>query len=150
MSLFDIAAGLVLLVSALVGWFRGGTREVAGFAALIIATVVAFFALRFTGPVARHAIRTAWVANLVAVLCVFAAVYVLLRVIASSLTRRIHQTSGLGGLDRLVGGGIGVVRALVVLGLANLIIVAVTPPDRMPHWMTGAMLCRPAWLRPRR
>jgi membrane protein required for colicin V production len=140
MSLFDLAAGLVLVVSVLVGWVRGAAREVATVAALIIAAVVALAALRFSGPVARHAIHTPWLANIAAVLIVFAAVYIVLRVMAGALTRQIHQTSGLGGLDRVVGAGFGAARALVVLGLANLTVNAIMPADRMPPWISGALL----------
>jgi membrane protein required for colicin V production len=140
MSLFDLAAGLVLIVSALVGWIRGASREVATVAAIVIAAVVAIAALRFTGPVARHAIATPWIANIAAILVVFVAVYIVLRVLAAALTRQLHQTSGLGGLDRTVGAGFGVARALVLLGLANLTINAIVPPDRMPGWISGAWL----------
>jgi membrane protein required for colicin V production len=140
MSLFDLAAGLVLVVSVLVGWLRGATREVTTVAALIAAAIVAVFALRFSGPIARHAIHTPWLANIVAILVVFVAVYILLRVLAGAVTRRIHQTSALGGVDRTIGAGFGAARALVVLGLANLTINAIMPPDRMPTWISGAML----------
>jgi membrane protein required for colicin V production len=140
MSLFDLAAGLVLIISVLVGWIRGAAREVATVAALIIAAVVALFALRFSGPIARHAISTPWLANIAAILLVFAAVYILLRVMAGALTQRIHQTSGLGGLDRMVGAGFGAARALVLLGLVNLTINAIVPADRMPSWISGALL----------
>ena len=140
MNLFDLAAGLLLIVSVLIGWIRGAAREVATVAALIVAAVVALFALRFSGPVARHAIHTPWLANIAAILIVFAAVYVLLRVAAAALTRQIHQTSGLGGLDRMVGAGFGAARALVVLGLANLTVNAIMPADRMPPWISGALL----------
>lgn len=139
-SLFDLAAGLVLVVSGLVGWIRGGTREIATVLAFVLAAIIALFALRFSGPIARHAIHTVWLANIAAILIVFAAVYILLRVIASALTRRIHQTSGLSGVDRALGAGFGLVRALVFLGLANLTINAVTPPERMPKWISGAYL----------
>jgi membrane protein required for colicin V production len=140
MSLFDLAAGLVLIVSVLVGWIRGATREVTTVAALVLAAVLSLFALRFSGPIARHAISTPWLANIAAILLVFAALYVLLRVIAGAVTRRLHQTSGLGGVDRAVGAGFGAARALVVLGLANLTITAIVPADRMPAWISGALL----------
>jgi membrane protein required for colicin V production len=139
MSLFDLGAGAVLVVSALVGWLRGGSREVAGVAALIVAAVSGFAALRFTGPIARAAIHPAWLANLAAILIVFAAVYVLLRTVAAAITRRIHQTS-LGSVDRAMGAGFGLARAFVALGLINMMMVAVTPPERMPAWITGAFL----------
>lgn len=140
MSLFDLAAGLLLGVSALVGWFRGASREVATVAALAIAAIGAMFTLRYTGPVARHAIHTPWLANFAAVLIVFTAVYVVLRIAASTATRRIRQTRGLGEIDRAIGAGFGVLRAFVVLGLAYLTINAVMPPERMPLWIKGAML----------
>lgn len=140
LGLFDLAAGLVLIVSALVGWIRGASREVATVAALAIAAVVAIFGLRFTGPIARHAIATPWIANIAAILIVFAAVYILLRVLASAVSRRIHHGSGLGGVDRIVGAGFGVARALVILGLANLTIRAIVPQDRMPAWISDAWL----------
>jgi membrane protein required for colicin V production len=139
-SLFDLFAGLLIIASALVGWIRGGTREVATVAALVLGLVIAFFALRFTGPIARHAIHTAWLANITAILVVFVFVYILLRVMASALGRRIHETAVLGTADRVIGTGFGLLRALVVLGLLNLLITAATPPDRMPKWISGAAL----------
>jgi membrane protein required for colicin V production len=140
MSLFDLAAGLVLIVSAAVGWIRGATREVTTVAALVAAAVVAMLALRFTAPLARGAIHTPWLANIAAILIVFTAVYIVLRVAAGAMTRGIHRTRGLSEVDRAVGAGFGVARALVVLGLAYLTINAVTPPERMPVWIKGAVL----------
>jgi membrane protein required for colicin V production len=138
MSLFDLAAGLVLVVSVLVGWIRGATREVTTVAALVLAAVFALFALRYTGPVARHAIHTLWLANIAAILMVFAAVYIILRVAAGALTRGIHRTSALGGFDRMIGAGFGAARALILLGLVNLTLTSVTPTDRIPPWISGA------------
>src|SRR5690606_35589207 len=43
-------------------------------------------------------------------------------------------------LDRTVGLGFGLIRALVVLGAFQLMLVAATPPERMPAWITGASL----------
>lgn len=140
MTLFDLAAGLVLLVSALVGWIRGGTREVSTVVAFILAAVVALFSLRFTGAIARHAIHTVWLANVVALLLVFVLAYILLRVSASALSRRMQQTTALGTIDRIIGVGFGLLRALVVLGLFNLLITAATPPERIPPWIRGATL----------
>ena len=140
MSLFDLAAGLVLVVSALVGWFRGGVREVAAVFALTLAAVGAMFALRITGPIARHALHPAWLANLAAILIVLVALYLVLRVLASAISRRLHAEGALGGLDRTAGAGVGLARGLVVLGLANLALGALTPADRSPEWVRAARL----------
>ena len=139
MTVFDYAAVVVLLVSGLAGMVRGATREISTVVALVVAATVAASTLRFTGPLAGRLIHTEWIANTAAVLCVFVLTYIVLRLIGGVLTRGVQQTS-LSGLDRLLGVGIGAVRALVVLGGFVLLIRAVTPPERMPAWVSDARL----------
>lgn len=136
---FDYAAGLLLLLSGLVGFVRGATREVTTVVALVLAAVSSVFALRLTGPLARHVIHPAWLANSAAVLGGFMVVYVILRLMGGALTKTVRQTS-LSGLDRVLGLGIGLVRALVVLGGFIMLLKAATPPERMPSWITTAAL----------
>jgi membrane protein required for colicin V production len=136
---FDYAAGLLLLVSGLFGFARGATHEITTVLALVAASILAVAALRFTGPLALHAIHTPWLAKAAAVLLTFIVVYIVLRMIGGALTRGVKQTS-LSGLDRMLGFGVGLVRALVALGGFILLIDAATPPERMPAWITGAKL----------
>ena len=139
MSLFDIIAGLVLIVSAIVGLARGATREVTTVIAFVAAAIIAVFALRYTGPVARHMVATPWMANVAALLVTFVAAYVVLRLIAGMLTRGVQRTV-LSGPDRILGCGIGVARGLIAVGAVLLLVDAATPPERMPTWITGAKL----------
>ncbi|MGA0601170.1 CvpA family protein [Caulobacter sp. KR2-114] len=139
MSLFDVVAGLVLIVSGLIAFIRGATREVTTVLAFIAAIFVAVYGLRFSGPIARHAIHTAWIANTAAVLLLFVFAYILFRVIGGALTQKVRQTA-LSGLDRLLGLGIGLVRGAVVVGAFTLLINAATPPERMPAWIKDAKL----------
>jgi len=136
---FDYAAGLLLLVSGLFGFARGATHEITTVLALVAAAILSVAALRFTGPLALHAIHTPWLATAAAVLLTFILVYAVLRLIGGALTRGVKQTS-LSGLDRLLGFGVGLVRALVAMGGFILLIDAATPPERMPAWITGAKL----------
>ncbi len=139
MTLFDIMAGLTLAISGLMGFVRGATREVTTVIALVLAAMVAVFGLRITGPLARHFITTPWIANVAALLVLFVAVYVVLRLIGGVLTRSVQSTV-LSGPDRVLGLAIGVVRGLVAIGAFILLINAATPPERMPPWITGARL----------
>lgn len=140
MTLFDVIAGLILIVSALVGFARGALREVTTVVALVAAAFVALVALRFTGPLARTAIHPAWAATVAALIIVFLAVYVALRVLGASLTRSVHNVSALGGVDRAVGGAFGLVRGLFALGVLVVLFNMVTPPERAPAWITKAAL----------
>jgi membrane protein required for colicin V production len=136
---FDYAAGLVLAVSGLFGFARGATHEITTVVALLVAAILALAALRITAPLALHAIHTPWLAKAVAVLIVFILLYAVLRMLGGMMTRSVRQTS-LSGLDRLLGLGVGLVRAVVVMGGFILLIDAATPPERMPRWITGARL----------
>jgi len=130
MSLFDIIAGLVLFVSAIIGLSRGATREVTTVIAFVAAAVIAVFALRYTGPLARHMVATPWMANVAALLVAFVVAYLALRAIGGMLIRGVQGTV-LSGPDRILGGGIGVARGLVAVGAVLLLIDAATPPERM-------------------
>lgn len=138
MTLFDIIAVLILGVSILVGFVRGAMREVATVVAFVLAVIVAILALRLTGPLARAAVHPAWAATGVALVVVFLAAYIALRVLASNLMRSVHNVRALGMLDRIVGSGFGLVRGLVVLGVFYLAFNLAPPPTGTPGWIANA------------
>jgi membrane protein required for colicin V production len=140
MTAFDVIALLVLLISGAVGFFRGGAREVVTVLALVLAMAIAVLSLRLLGPAARHAIHPALLANSAAMLLAFVVAYALLWMAGRALTRGIRQTEALSGLDRAVGVGFGLVRALVLLGAFSLLISFATPAERAPHWIKNAAL----------
>lgn len=140
MTLFDIIALSLLAVSGIAGFVRGGAREMVTVLALIGAAIVSVYALRYTGPLARQAIDPDWTANVAAILVVFVVVYIVLRLTGGGLAKTIQATEVLGFLDRSVGLGFGLLRALVVLGAFNLAFNAATPADRVPQWISGAAL----------
>lgn len=139
MTNFDYAAGLLLLLSGLFGFVRGATREITTVVALVVGAVLAVVALPLTRPLTLHLVHTEWLATAAAVLVTFVLVYALIRLAGGVLTRGVRQTS-LSGLDRLLGFGVGLVRAVVLLGGFVLLLDAATPPERMPTWVTQAKL----------
>jgi membrane protein required for colicin V production len=138
-TFFDLVVLLLLGVSGLVGFVRGATREVVTVFAFLGGALVALFALRFTGPIARAAIDPDVAGLAAAWIVVFLAVYILLRVMGASLTKRIHQTKALGSVDRFAGIAVGLVRALVLIGVFHLVLHAATPASRLPEWLTGSV-----------
>ncbi|WP_269716820.1 CvpA family protein [Caulobacter sp. NIBR2454] len=140
MTAFDVIAILILLVSGAIGFARGAMRELVTMGALLVAGAVAIFGLRLTGPVFRSFIDPAWAGTTAAVLVVFVLLYILLRLIGANLTQRIHAAQSLGMLDRSIGVGFGLIRALVVLGAFNLVFHAATPEERTPRWVTNSVM----------
>ena len=140
MTLFDIIALLILGVSMLVGFVRGALGEVATVVSFVLAVLISIFGLRFTGPLARAAVHPAWAATGVALVVVFLAAYIALRVAASGLTRSVHSTRALGTIDRVVGAGFGALRGLVALGVLYLLLNLAPSPNGTPEWVAGAKL----------
>ncbi|MET3527322.1 MULTISPECIES: CvpA family protein [Phenylobacterium] len=138
MPWFDIVVLSILLASAALGFFSGATREMVRALSFVLAAVIAIYGLRWTAPLARESIDPDWLASVVAGLVVFVVVYATLRITGGAMVRGVHNTHVLGVLDRTIGLGFGVLRALVVLGALHLAFEAATPPDRVPKWMTGA------------
>jgi membrane protein required for colicin V production len=120
MQAFDIIAGLVLLTSIVAGLLRGAVREVFGVMSFVVAAVVSLAALRISGPVFRGFIDPAWMGTLVAMLAVFGLLCLALRLLGARMTRQVQDHQAFGALDRGIGAGFGLIRALVVLGMFNL------------------------------
>jgi membrane protein required for colicin V production len=138
MTLFDLIVLGMLGLSALVGFVRGAVREVVTVAAFALASLVSIVSLRFTRGLAESAVEPDWAAPAVAVVIVFVIVYIALRVLGARLTETV-QKSALGPVDRAAGLGVGLVRGLLVLGVFHLVFHAVTPADRVPRWISGAV-----------
>jgi membrane protein required for colicin V production len=137
---FDLIAILILAASGLMGFARGALRELTTVIAFVAAVAIALFALRFTGPIARHWLHPAWVGNAAALLIGFLVSYIAVRMIGAGVSRSVHDVHALGGLDRVAGLGIGLIRGFVVLGVFQLVFAAATPPERMPRWISHAAL----------
>lgn len=136
---FDFIAGPLLIVSAAIGFGRGATKELFTVFAFLLAALAAVFLLRFTAPLGRKLIDPDWAGVAVALLFVFGLTYIALRLLGAGLQRRVHETQSLGFLDRGVGAGFGLIRALVVLGAFNLLFQMASDERTAPRWVTSAV-----------
>ena len=140
MTLFDAIALVVLVISGLVGFSRGAVRELVTVLAFGIAALASVFMLPLAGPLARRWIHPDWAGNAVAVVVVFIVVFIVFRLAGGWVTARLHSQAALGTLDRLIGLGFGVLRALIFLGVFYLVFNAATPPELTPRWIANARL----------
>jgi membrane protein required for colicin V production len=135
---FDFIVAALLLLSAAVGFGRGAVREVAALVALLCAAAAAIFGLPLAAPIVRKAIHPDWLGAVAALVLLFGATYLVLRLMGATIARRIQETDFLGALDRSLGLAIGLARGLIVLGALQLMFIAATPQDLRPHWIVGA------------
>jgi membrane protein required for colicin V production len=135
---YDLFAIVVILASGAAGWIRGGLRELITLAAFAVAAILSLLALPLSGPVGRAVVDPDWAGSIAAAIVVFLIVYFGIRITGTIMSRRLRDHKQLGGLDRLLGVGVGAVRALVLLGAIHLVFHAATPAERTPDWFRNA------------
>lgn len=109
LTAWDYGIGLILLISSAFGLWRGLVRTVFALAGW----VAALLSLPFLGPIAVDAMSLTsnfWFAYVL----VFLGVLIGVRIIGNLIARGV-RSAGLGGLDRLLGGAIGVARAVLII-----------------------------------
>lgn len=133
--IIDIVVAAVVLISAMISFFRGFIREL-----FTIAGVVAgFFAAVFFGP-KLSPVFDGWLGvnkdpekieklfdivpmNIVADICAYAAIFILVVIVVSVMSHFMSATvkaMGLGPIDRTLGVIFGIVRAVILLSLLYL------------------------------
>ena len=138
-SFVDFLIVAVILISIGYGAWRGFLWETL----TIFEWVAAAFACLYLGPyfipLTRSLIAASWLANLLAYAGVFLAVFIPLAFISYRFSESVRN-SPIGPLDRALGVAFGVVRGMVVVGVAYLAFTYFIPIRQQPHWMTGARL----------
>jgi membrane protein required for colicin V production len=138
MTGFDIVALVVILISAVAGWVRGGTREIITLLSFVLAAFIALVALPVTAPIGRGLIDPDWAGTIAAAIVSFLLIYFGIRLFGSILSKRAQAHPQLGGIDRIAGIFIGAARSLVLLGAIHLVVMAALPGERTPGWLTNA------------
>ncbi|HEC11641.1 MAG TPA: CvpA family protein [Acidiferrobacteraceae bacterium] len=118
MNELDIVISVLVVVSALIGVFRGFVREVLSVMSWALAAFLAWTYKDVLGPQVLGFIDTPRVQILAAAALIFVVALVLATII-SYLIHKLVDAAGLGALDRVLGLGFGVLRGgLIVAALA--------------------------------
>lgn len=136
-SIVDLVAAFVVLASTVYATWKGFISETLS----IVAWAAAAIAALYLGPWAADRlyglISPPWLALLAGYAIVFLVVLIPLSLASSRLAQRV-QHSPVGFIDRVLGMAFGVVRGVVVLGLAYLVFTAFVPIRNQPKWLTTA------------
>lgn len=136
-TLVDILVGLILAVSTFYAAWRGFLHETLA----IFALVAAGFAALYFGPLLfawmHQHIATVWLAVTAADAAVFLAVYIPLAFLSRRIANSV-KSSAIGPLDRVLGVAFGVVRGLVIVGLAYIGFTHYVPAHDHPASFTHA------------
>lgn len=132
MTWVDFVVLAILLLSAVVAFFRGAVREVLGVGAWVGAALAGIFAEPWVRPLVEPHVQPDWLAIGLAVGSVFLVVLVVLKILIAWVAGRV-QRSVLGGVDRALGLVFGLARGAFIVVLAYIVgALAVPATDRWP------------------
>src|SRR5579863_8046437 len=138
-TVIDCLIVLVIVVSAAYAAWRGFIWETL----TIFAWVAAAFGCLYFGPyiipMTRSLVHVDWLASLLAYAAVFLGVFIPLAFIVARFSQSVKH-SPIGPLDRAAGVAFGVVRGLVIVGMAYLAFTYFVPIRNQPRWLTEARL----------
>jgi membrane protein required for colicin V production len=135
----DLVVVLIVIVSTVYATIRGFVNETLS----ILAWVAAALAALFFGPWAAGMTEKMFSPHWLGALAGYAFIFLLTVLPLSFMTFRLSQSvkrSQIGPLDRSLGAAFGVVRGLVIVGVAYLIFTIIVPTAMQPEWVTKARL----------
>ncbi|MBI4383649.1 MAG: CvpA family protein [Nitrospinae bacterium] len=114
MTTFDTIVGIVLIVSVVYSVFKGMVREIFS----LLAYFGGYFAaLRFQGDASAHVqkvLTNPTAARIVSFILIFFCVSILISFIGKGVRALMKSSGGLSGMDRVMGGLIGLLKGLVL------------------------------------
>jgi len=138
-SWVDIAVVVVLLVSTILAVARGFVRETLSILAWAAAAVATLYFGPALAKLLAAKISTPLLGPVLAFAGIFLAVLIPLSFLSFRLSERVRK-SPIGAIDRSLGVPFGLVRGLVLIGIAYLAVSLVIPVRAQPVWLTQARL----------
>ena len=136
-TIVDLIAGGVLLISALVAFWRGFVKEVLLIVALVGAAAAAYKGYPLVQPYLQPYLEDERLAAGAAGALLFVVALVILSLVFGLIIKAV-RSSEVGGLDRSLGFLFGLVRGALLIALAYLILVQFIPPEEHPEWVREA------------
>jgi membrane protein required for colicin V production len=138
-NFIDCLVVLIIVVSAGYAAWRGFIWETL----TIFAWAAAAFSCLYFGPylvpMTKSLVNADWLASLLAYTSVFLAVFIPFAFMSHRFSQSV-KASPIGPLDRAAGVAFGVVRGLVIVGLAYMAFTYFVPIRHQPHWVSEAKL----------
>lgn len=136
-NIVDIAAGLVLLFSAALAFFRGMVHELLAVVSWVGAAFATLYGYSYVQPITAQYITVQLLADVTAGVVIFVVTLVVLSLATRILSRRVQESS-LGPLDRSLGLIFGIARGAVIVAAAWLVMTWWLPEADRPDWIQEA------------
>ena len=145
-TVVDGGVAVITLISAILAYSRGFTRELFAIAGWVIAIVAGYYLAPVIDPLMREAplvgdfLSESCIISLIAAFTIVVALALLVLSIFTPLISNVVLHSVLGPIDRVLGLVFGVARAIVLIAIAFMIYVNFSGPGSWPALDNAATL----------
>lgn len=126
MNLLDIGIALILVISVLMAFRSGFSREVIGLVAVVLAAICGIWFYGSAGAFLLPYVSSPQVAHFAGFALIFFGI-MLLGALAGYVVSRLLKTVGLTWLDRMLGAMFGAVRGILICVVLVMALVAFSP-----------------------
>lgn len=137
MTWFDYTVIGIIVLSALLGWWRGLVYEVLSLLGWVVAAVVARLFAAQAAPYMPAALGAEAIRTAAAFAVLFIGTLIIGGIVAWLLSKLVKWV-GLGWLDGLLGGLFGVLRGVLVV-LALVLLAGLSGLPKEPFWRNAAL-----------
>jgi membrane protein required for colicin V production len=135
-NLLDLLLVIIVSASVATGLMAGFARVGIGFIATVTGLVCGFWFYGIPAAWLHEHLRSAAAANLIGFFLVFFG-FVMAGALIGKLLSKLFRWTGLSWLDRLLGGGFGLVRGSLIAIVFISVLLAFTPRP-LPAWMVDS------------
>jgi membrane protein required for colicin V production len=136
MTLFDVLALGLILLTTLVAMMRGLIGEIASLLCWVVAFIVAKLLAAPVADMAFTSMQPRVLAVSLSFVLVFVVLWIVQRLLRTLITSAL-QTLGLGGVNRILGACFGAIKGTIIVSLVVLI-CAFTDLPKSPMWRNSA------------
>ena len=133
----DLLVVAVVLISAVYAAYRGFVAETLSIFAWLAAAFATLYFGHYAAPLTRNLVTAPCLGNLLGYALVFLVVFIPMQFMSHRFALGV-KSSVIGPLDRIMGIAFGLVRGLVILGVAYLAFSLFVPVPRQPLWLKDA------------
>ena len=136
MNLLDLILVIVVCVSVVAGYIAGFARVGIGFIAAVTGLLCGFWFYGIPAAWIHQHLKSVTASNLLGFFIVFSG-FIFAGALFGKLLSKLFRWTGLSWLDRLMGGGFGLVRGSLIAVAFVAVLLAFTPRP-LPNWMVDS------------
>ncbi len=135
LNIFDLCVITVILLSAMVSFYRGFVREILSLGSWVGAAMISLYSFPAVSEWIEPQVKSAAIASGLASIGVFMIALVSLSILTGLMMKFVKASSELGYIDNMVGLAFGIGRGILLVSIGYFVMTLVMSEKDYPDWL---------------